>query len=417
MALLINIKNGISLDPTAFIYEKAELKNSNYKYDIQNLILGIELHENIFSPTLRCTVVFKDSLALSANFKFHGEETFTLKWKRVGLDGVTDKFSHVFKVAHWDDHEHKQEREARWAFTAISEEAYNNDNVKISRAYMGNVVETVKDIAKTVDVKLNVSGRSSQTGDGVIPICTPFQAIHFLQRNLLDDKQTPYYFFQSNDGKYNFMSHAEVVKNNIGETYYYTLSDSEPAKTVAQYKQRKYRMMSAQDDYSTSKYWQTNTGLFASKNTYVSLPLKHITRAPYDYKKDFPRGETLYPSPGMRIDDKTFGIDLSIPYSHERYISADNDYAMMLSPTQSAIRNAWESILSGPTMQLQVPGNLKISPGSVINLEFLQTIDGKGKNLDKYKSGKYVIVSTVHQFLVNEWYTLCTVKRDSINQA
>lgn len=305
MALILNVKDSVSQDPTAFLFKKANLSNQKHEYDIQNLVIDLKVTENLYSPTLICKVVFRDSLDLANKFRFTGEETFELEFERNGLDGKTDAFSHIFKISHWSGQSRTlNERTQVFEFSAISSEIYNANSVKISKYIFGNVLNNIIDIADSVGVKLDVNGESTQEGNLVIPFCTPLQAISFCNRNLLDLDNTPFYFFQNNQGKYEFISHGEIVKKDPVGPYYFVNEDTEPAGTAGYYLQRKYRIMDASSDFNLSKYYQMNLGLFASKNTHIDFFRKEIFRNSFVYSEDFPTEKTLYER--HKIDDTTF---------------------------------------------------------------------------------------------------------------
>jgi len=417
MAIILNIKDNVSLDPTAFILESAVLLNDKLEYDIQNLIVDLKITENLFSPTLTCKVVFKDSLNLvdsPKGYQFTGEESFLLKFVRQGRDNVTDEFEHEFKISHWTGYTRSvEERVQIFEFTAISLEVYNNSSIKISKHIRGNVLNNIKELAETIDIDLQVTGESTQEGKLIIPMCKPLQAISLLNRNLLDLNNTPFYLFQNNQGEYEFISHSSIIKKDPIGPFYYVNQDTEAPGTVGYYNQRKYRIISAGANFNLSKYYQMETGLFASKNTMIDFTNKKIERFQYKYDSVFPKEHTLYET--QKIDDSTFGVELNNDYSNERYLSRNN-YTNWLSDEQSAIMNAYQHIFSSNTLEVTTVGNFDIKPGNILDLQFPVTIDEGDKLFDEYISGNYIVISSTHEFDKNEWYTHSLVKRDSVRQ-
>ncbi len=422
MAIILNIKDNVSHDPAAFILESALLLNDKLEYDIQNLIVDLKITENLFSPTLTCKVVFKDSLNLVdeyfreglPGYRFTGEESFLLTFIREGLDGVIDEFEHEFKISHWTGYTRSvEERVQIFEFTAISLEVYNNSTIKISKHIRGNVLNNIKELAETINIDLQVTGDSTQEGKLIIPMCKPLQAISLLNRNLLDLNNTPFYLFQNNQGEYEFISHSSIIEKDPIGPFYYVNQDSEPAGTVEYYNQRKYRIISAGANFNLSKYYQMETGLFASKNTMIDFTNKKIERYQYKYDSVFPKEHTLYEI--QKIDDPTFGVELNNDYSNERYLSRNN-YTNWLSDEQSAIMNAYQHIFSSNTLEVTTVGNFDIKPGNILDLQFPVTIDEGDRIFDEYISGNYIVISSTHEFDKSEWYTRSLVKRDSVRQ-
>lgn len=415
MAIILNVKKGnISVDPTAFIYKKAILRNEKHEHDIQNLILNLKIIENLYSPTLICKVMFRDSLDLANKFKFTGEETFELEFERIGLDGVIDTFKSEFKVSHWSGQARTQnERIQVFEFSAISPEIYNASAVKISKHIFGNVLNSITEIADDIGIQLEIEGESTTEGSMIIPLCTPLQAISFCNRNLLDLDETPFYFFQNNQLEYELISHSKIVEKEPVGPYYLVNHDSVTAGTVEYYNQRKYRIINAASDFNLSKYYQMNLGLFAAKSTHIDFSKREILRTPFIYEEDFPSDKTLYER--HKIDDTTFGIELNNHFSNEMYLSR-NRYSNWLTDKQSAIMNAWQHIFTANPMEVTMVGNFDLKPGNVVDLEFPVTIDDSSEMTDKYISGQYIVLGATHEFENNEWYTRILAKRDSIRQ-
>ena len=422
MAIVLNTKDGVSYDPTAFVIERATIKNDNDEHNLTNLILDLKITENIYNSTMICECAFFDSLNIADKIKFHGEDTFNLKITKTTLAGTDNfEFEHEFKISHWSGLARiENERYQTWKFSAISKELYTNQSLKISKYIAGPTIDSIKGIAETIGITLDVKGESTQSTKGIIPISNPLQAISWLNRNLLDDEDTPFYLFQDNTSSYNFVSHSKLVNTeSIGE-WNYVRKDSTTSGTVENYNQRLYAMVDAGGDYDTSKYNQIDSGLMSSKLTYVTALNKRIENHYYDYVKDFPVNQTLYPKSGMRIDDSTFDIDLSNPEANQNYIASDNSYssnvAGTLTPDQRAIRAGWNSALTGPGLEVTVPINLNIKAGAVVTLNFPKTIDDGDDKPDKYLSGKYLVISSTHNFSGTAGYTRALLKRDSIRQ-
>jgi hypothetical protein len=413
MAILLNVRDHmISYDPTAFIMKKARLYNDNFEYDIQNLIMDFSITESISNPTIICNCSFKDGLDLSGQFNFSGEESFDLELERTGLDQVKDVFKHTFKITHWPGYARGHERIQQFEFDAISAEVYENQSKKISKLILGNVLDNVRAVAQTIGIDLKITGESNESGSGIIPICTPLQAISWMNRNLLDNKNTPFYFFQNNQSEYEFISHSNIVaKESIGP-YFYANQDSLPPGDADQYKQRKYRVIAAGGDLNNSKYHQMNTGLLSGKSTYVNAENKQISNHYYDYTNNFPLDQLLY-SDGISVDDKSFGVTLNSPEANMRYIPADNSYMNWLTPERSSIMNAWGTAMSGSSFEITVTGNFDLKPGNVVDLQFPK-IAGGGNKFDKYTSGRYIIIASTHTFESNQWYSRVLIKRDSL---
>lgn len=422
MAIILNTIDNVSYDPAGFILKSALLINEKLEYDIQNLIIDLKITENLFSPTLNCKVVFKDSLNLVdeyfqqnlPGYRFTGEESFFLAFTRLGLDGVLDEFEYEFKVTHWQGYTRTvEERIHIFEFSSISIDVYNNSSIKISKYIRGNILNNIRELAQTINMELKVTGESTQIGNLIIPMCKPLQAISFLNRNLLDINNTPFYLFQNNKTEYEFISHSEIVDREPIGPFTYIHEDSTQAGTVEYYKQRKFRIISAGADLNLSKYYQMNTGLFASKTTIINFIDKKIDRYQYKYDLVFPKQHTLYEI--QKIDDATFNVELNNDYSNERYLSR-NDYTDWLSDEQSAIMNAYQHIFSSNSLEITTVGNFDIKPGNVMNLQFPVTIDEGDRLFDEYISGNYIIISATHEFDKSEWYTRCLVKRDSVRQ-
>lgn len=67
---------------------------------------------------------------------------------------------------------------------------------------------------------------------------------------------------------------------------------------------------------------------------------------------------------------------------------------------------------------IKLYGDSRLSPGSIVNLNFPKTgqVEGSGRENDEFLSGRYLIVSSTHTFNNSGYFTQIKVRRDSVHK-
>jgi hypothetical protein len=258
----------------------------------------------------------------------------------------------------------------------------------------------------------------------------------FRKQTYSENNYSPFFFFQTLNGKYKLFSLASLINddNTLFDTYYNTRDFNTEANTPEDFRQRETRILSVASNLKLNKSIQARRGAFASRNNYLDYSNKSYTRYEYNYKKDFlDKDNPSLEGKSVISDQFLIGDDKLIDFTqaHCEYISVNsksfegnNNYNEM-SKVSRHFLNAYNALFNTFTHDIRLSGNFKLNAGRKIGLVFPKTIDPVAyreivTNPDshfrnEFLSGNYLITSAIHEFQNDEYHVNLRVKRDSFS--
>jgi len=279
---------------------------------------------------------------------------------------------------------------------------------------------------------------------GIINTQTPLDAIEWLRKKTYDEKQAPYYFFQTLNGDINLSSHTELVEQTAYYDYHSTRDFTSDPNSEADYLERKHRILEITSDLKLGKIFQAIDGAYSSENFYLDVGNKTFTSTEFSYSGKFIKGEGKAPPARVGLDpanslgkkspissdfligDATINENYQ---SHYEYVSTnafafgdtDKNYNEMKKES-GGITKAYVENLESVTHDLKLFGDFELNAGVVIDVILPRAMSPEVQKkvladpygyVDKHLSGKYLITSSIHTFDDGEYFTEVKVKRDS----
>ena len=106
--------------------------NLTDRLNIMPQVLEFVLHQSIFSPVIKATLVINDSIGLMNNYPLSGEERIEITLTQ--LENVKKKLSFCI-TAIKDITSANTTRTTSYVFELASEEAFANAKIRVSKAY------------------------------------------------------------------------------------------------------------------------------------------------------------------------------------------------------------------------------------------------------------------------------------------
>jgi hypothetical protein len=183
------------------------------KFNVSNQLITIQIFEDMFSPFISGSLIFKESLDFASNFPFVGEEVIDLKLFTPTLDkskpksGVIEGRFYIYKMA---DREQIAERNNVYQLHFISIDAITDINTKISKGYDGKISDIAQTLFKGEDElssdKEVLIEETSNKLKYVSNFWSPVRNLNYIVQNAQNQNKSPtYVFFESRFG-YNFVS-------------------------------------------------------------------------------------------------------------------------------------------------------------------------------------------------------------------
>lgn len=439
--------------PSAYRLEFIEMTNHKGDVkDIQNIVVNMSITESIYSQSLVLSLTLKDSTNFIEEFQIIGQEKIRVKISYKKRNGKEKKLDLKFFVSEYPTFgsSEKQAYIQIIRLMGISEQAYISNQKKISKSYSNNTAKEIENILKR---ELNLSDNKFKTtidpylaissSKGIINKQRPMDVIEWFRKQTFDQYQSPFFLFQTLNGKFKLFSLASMTDDNINKVFdtYFDKREgmtlpSTGALSEEEYRQRETTIISVSSDLKLNKSIQARRGAFASRNNFLDYSNKSYTTIDYDYNLNFlDKNRPTLEGKGILSEEFKIGDNVLTDFknSHCEYISLNSkafsenssNYNSMSKGSREFL-NAYNSLLNTITHDVTLNGNFKLNAGRKIKLVFPKAIDplayreyteGKSRegHVNKFLSGKYLITSAIHEFENDEYYVKIRVKKDSFS--
>lgn len=458
--------------PEAYRVESILLENHyGMVYDLSSLQTDFSITESIYHAGLILSINIKDSINFFEIGQLTGQETITVNLTQ-GVKGESDSkkipigtepeaginnnkprtkprtISRMFVVTEYPLYGKIENRTEVYTIKGVSRHIYLSKLKKISRAFTGKMSDFIKNtLIEDLGVdELDIvqSKQSSPLVSFIVPNLNPVDAILWVLRRCYDSHGSPWYCYETLDGKIHIESHmdinAKAKESNINE-----YSDGQffqyEARSAKNFEQRKGRILNLASNIGISKYLSSINGAYASKSVYVNISSKKIETLDFNYKVEFPKmakigsnsilSNAFFPETRKIIynpDDPAsviYGSALSdFSDANVNYISLNEKSLENNSNYHSATKDKFINIANSVNENMQfmshdfnIAGDLDFHSGKIVKLllrsTFKPTDDlnemNKGEN-QKMFSGYYLITSVSHKF---EKHYYCDVRANT----
>ena len=452
--------DGKRFAPSAYNLEHIIMTNhrGEEKY-IENIVVKFSISESLYSPTCILDMSIKDSVNFFESFPCIGQETVQLKVKyKEHETGIERTLNQKFYIVEYPTYGRapRNNHVQVYRLKGISEQAYVSTHKKISRSYdYTNTTTIIQNILERdcnlTSSEIAVSGDSESKIKWNCPYMRPFSALEYLRSRSYDSNQSPYYLYQSLNGRMNLVSHSAMVAQPVYQKYYDSRQFSADPTTAKDYVERATRIIECSSNIRLSKTEQSRLGAFSSENYSLDYSNKTYTQSIFQLNNNI-ISNTLEQnnviSNQFRISDgANSGEKLPTEFSgaHCEYIPINSGafideyipeegaeeqtdlgktYSDLSAQAVASI-NAYRALANNTTHDLTLHGDLTLNPGVIIGLYFPKALDPEQLkeylNTDEYDvydkalSGKYFIASVEHKFEAGEYFCTCRVKRDSMS--
>ena len=411
--------------------------------DITRIIAKMSIEESIYSPTLKLKLGVKDAAAFAETFPISGQEKIRIVTLEDSIHSniEVEKEMNFFVTNYPNFGKDSNENVSLYTIEGISEHAYLSGFKRISRGYNNPTSTEIRNILindlEVPERNLNFIGGDISKSKGVINTQTPLAAIEFFRKNTFNSKGSPYYLYQSLNGRINFVSLTDLVKQKSGRTYFDTRGYTHPPETLEDFIQMRDRILKLNSNFNVSAYEKGRSGAFSSRTYHLDWSNKNYTAHNYDYMKEInPKDDSLEPnrilSKSFKIFDKSNSSSLNeINESALFYVSKndkaftdDINYGSSLSKLFHKI-NAFDNLLNTYNHMIEVVGDTKLNPGKVITLNIPSSIDPSFRksaglsdavDFDSTISGRYLITNVRHEIQDGKYLSKVYLSRDSFSK-
>lgn len=400
-----------------FNFERCDLiTTTGDTLDVTQLVENIKIYENIFTETISGSITLKDTTNILQNGPVVGQERLVLKLSTPQTSPTQDTIIDFTKQP-LDVYKINLQYGTNEAATMInlaftSQETYRNFTTRVSQSYKGQPSEIVRKILRDNNyLKSSTRFFYEETANNVkivSPNLQPFDLIQdiSLRSNSKQHQASPsYLFFQTTKG-FHFRSvdgmcsrepifyYKENIPNQLTEQ-----GTIDPAKNMMTI--NGFEVVSTTDIID-----QLDQGKLNSKLIVHDWHKKSLKKHLYDYIDMYNNDTHLEAHPlvsqslhkteeGRLYVTSTSGGTAFSETDGYPYESDQKD--INLQRNESRVNQ----VVSGITLNLNVPGNTTLQAGDVIDVAMKSSSTMSGGGKDGKLAGRYLVKSIAHDFQVS----------------
>lgn len=390
-------------------------------------VFEIDLYEDIFSPTMTGTMLISDSLGLSSGFPLVGGESIQIEFHTPECTTTIRKKFTIYKL----ENKLINAAKAVYVLHLISDFAYMDNKVRVSRLLQGNAVKLIEDLlVKDLKVKLDelpFKYDDAEKGRNQLSFLAPnWSPITIINRlaSLCTDPLSPstngdlsnYLFFEGSRGL-NFWSLGSLTRQADGETpkdigneYFY---DQNPNRErgMRDFKKEMQQIIELRIDKQFDMLDRFSTGLFKNQVIEFDILKKNVNiLAPFDYLKSFDKMWKMNKFPINSPDMDTGDGKLT---AHTSYNKSIADIDPSIYPVKNRISLA---LMNCVTLEAVINGRTDIEVGDQIYINMPAAVNGgedNGDPIDQLISGNYVITAIQHRINEMKHQMILRISTDS----
>lgn len=382
---------------------------------ITNQIIAIEMYENIFSPIISMNIVLKEAVDFLNLFPFCGEEYVSLNIETPTLEVPIKAVFYVYKIS---DRMYTAEREVVYTLKCASVEFLADSNIKITKAFSGNIVDNVKYLVGKDGLNTTkpvLAENTSNETKFVANFWNPIKCISYLSSRAINSKGSPTYAFYENRDGFNFRTLNEIltqtpIQEFVKDNYTRTASISD--NNIRSYNdilQDYKRILDIKIPVVTDYIDSIQSGQLRSRLITHDIVTKKYMVKEYSVKTDPNRYNLLNNNP-----------------LYSKYAIANSSSTILTMPKHFTIHNNYKDITNSESIQrrlsffqglekfkvvIDVIGRTDYTVGRVVELNIprvTQITKEDSDYRDAMVSGKYLISSCTH--VINRERHVCKME-------
>lgn len=398
-------------------------------FNVTNQVITIQIFEDLFSPFMTGSLIFKDSLDLINNLPMVGMEFVDIKMFTPSLDkslkekGIIQGRFYIYKMT---EREYIAEKSVVYQLHFIAAEALNDLNIKLSKGFEGKVSDIAKKLIKgpnglETDKILTIEETKNSTRYisnywGVVKNIN-----YILQQATSPNNSTTYLFFENRSG-FNFVSLDYLNELPVYQKFKYGSSTDDVDKTGGSSRNldRDFSEVLEMSAASGFDYIdRIRHGTYASKLVVHDMTTKRYKTVAYDYLKKFSEGkETRLNKFPITTDTVAARVGATIIVNEiaNQVFSSYGDVSNIKVVQDRVSRMKQAEAFK---LQIKIKGRTDYTVGQKISLsvttaEPTRPSDTPKQNRDKMYSGNYLISAINHVISKKEHDCYIEIIKDSL---
>jgi hypothetical protein len=385
------------------------VSSANYKVDVTNQLIGIEIYEDMFSPFTSMAITIRESQDFINALPLRGEEIINLEISTPTFKNDDTFFKGKYYIYKISDRQTLTDRNTAYTLNCISYEALYDLNVKASKAYRGNVADIAKELmgkdGLNTTKKTNIQPTNNST-KFVANFWSPVKSLNFLATGAISKENSPTYLFYENRYGLNFLSVESLYSQ---QTYQKFIKDNYSrdtnGNTSSRNVERDYqRILDIKVRVPFDSLKSISAGAHASRQFSYDIVRKKYFAKDYNALSNFKNGAHLNKNP-LYTDMRPIAPTNYI-YNDVKHYSNHNGFADTNGVKVKQERNSKLALLRSCVIEINVFGRTDYTVGQKVYVELpkptvLTEKDQANTNrqtgfIDTAYSGNYIVTAINH---------------------
>jgi hypothetical protein len=384
------------------------VSSSNYKVDITNQMIGMEIYEDMFAPFTSIAITIRESQDFINALPLRGEEILNMEISTPTFKKEGMFFKGKYYVYSISDRILLTDRNSGYTLNCISYEALVDLNMKQSKAYRGNIGEIAQELIK-VDLNTTKNYKIEPTKNSVKYVSnfwSPIKNLNYLTTGAVNnDGNSSYVFFENRSG-FNFVTldklyTQEIYQRFIKDNY---SRDTDKNTSVRNLDRDYQRILDYKVRIPFDALKFTNNGAYASRLYAHDLVKKKYIAKDYNALTDFNKGSHLNKNP-MYTEAKPIS-PVNFVFNYTKHYGSHNGFADTSNTQSIQQRNSKLALIRSCVIELNVFGRTDYTVGQKVYVELPKptvitekdqaNTDKKTGYIDTAYSGNYIITAINH---------------------
>lgn len=385
------------------------VSSANFKVDMTNQLIGMEIYEDLFSPFTTMAITVRESQDFINALPLRGEEILNIEIATPTFNKDDQYFKGKYYLYKVSDRQLLTERNAVYTMYCISYEALVDLNTKHSKAYRGNIAETVKTLLQgdglNTTKTLNIEPTKNATKH-ISNFWSPVKNINFLATNALNNAGDASYLFFENRKGFNFVTldslyaqdmYQKFIKDNYSR-------DTDGTTSYRNLNRDYQRILDFKVKVSFDALKFTNTGAYASRVYAYDMVKKKYFAKDYDALSTFTNNTHLNKNPLYTTMKPVSPVN--VMFNEVRHYASHDGFADTSNVTFQQQRTSKLGLIRSCVVEINVFGRTDYTVGQKVYVEVPKptvitdqdqaSTDRTSGFIDAAYSGNYIVTAVNH---------------------
>ena len=399
--------------------------------DISQLVTSMRVYESIFQQTLMAEFDISDAVSLFEDLNISGNEKITsVVRKQNDKNSPPVDIQNDWYVLDIPIYGKPKPDIATYRIRCVTPFGLVSKFRRISSPMSGSSIDIIEELYRQVGVTVEKKETQSLgTMKFIPPKLTYSDAIKNVLQKSMTPNGSPLFTYQVfHDSAFVLNSYNKMITGNILDNYSQGYFYTQESQTEDGFEEKRLRILESSSNIGFSPYKSMKNGSYVTRTHKLDVSNKTYEMIDFNaYDDKVPLIDGDQSDLVWNSDFTISGVSPStLKETYNIFInqnslamaeSGDLNYHQFGSYKEATKRSVYSN-LEQLEHSIKLYGDSRLSPGTIINLNFPKTgqVEGAGRENDEFLSGRYLIVSTTHTFDSHGYFSQVKVRRDSVHK-